>query len=116
MEISDELRYRILKVLEQNPGASQRDLARELGISLGKLNYCLHALVGRGLIKMRNFKNSRNKLAYLYLLTPSGAEEKGRIAYRFLRQRLAEVEALREEIASARKQVAGDRVPKAKLI
>lgn len=116
MEISDELRYRILKVLEQNPGASQRDLAGELGISLGKLNYCLHALMERGLIKARNFKNSRNKLAYLYLLTPSGVEEKARIAYRFLRQRIAEVEALRKEIAAARKQVSGKRPPKVKAI
>jgi EPS-associated MarR family transcriptional regulator len=105
MEISEELRYRMFKLLEQNPGASQREMAVQLGISLGKLNYCLRALMGRGLVKARNFKNSRNKMAYLYLLTPAGAEEKARITYAFLRQRIAEVEALKEEIAAARKAV-----------
>ena len=66
-----------MRVLEANPGMSQRDLARKLGISLGKANYCLQALIRKGWIKARNFKNSQNKAAYMYLLTPRGLEMKG---------------------------------------
>ena len=98
MELSSDLRYQILKALEQSPDASQRELARVLGISLGKVNFCLRALIGKGLIKARNFKNSQNKWAYMYLLTPSGVEEKSRVTFQFLRQKIAEVEKLQEEI------------------
>jgi len=104
MELSSELRYQLLKTLEGNPDASQRDLAQTLGVSLGKVNYCLQALVRKGLIKARNFKNSRNKLAYMYFLTPAGVEEKSRVTFQFLRQRLAEVEQLQEEIEAMRSE------------
>ena len=104
MELSSELRYQLLKTLEGNPDASQRDLAQALGVSLGKINYCLRALLGKGLIKARNFKNSRNKLAYMYYLTPAGAEEKSRVTLQFLRQRLAEVEQLQKEIEVMRSE------------
>ena len=72
--MTDEAHYKILRILESNPGMSQRDIARELGVSLGKVNYCLKALVQKGHVKAKNFKNSQNKAGYLYLLTPGGVK------------------------------------------
>ncbi|MEO1766444.1 MarR family EPS-associated transcriptional regulator [Thiobacter aerophilum] len=99
-------RYRLLKLLEANPEASQRALARELGVSLGKVNYCLRALMDKGWVKARNFRNSDNKLAYLYVLTPKGAAEKARLTVEYLRIKLAEAEALEREIAALRAEAA----------
>src|SRR5688572_21511336 len=96
--LSDETHYRLLTYLTEHPEASQRELASELGVSVGKINYCLRALLGKGLVKIRNFKNSNNKLAYAYLLTPSGFEEKANVTYRFFQRKLAEYEALSKEI------------------
>ena len=96
--LSDELRYRILKLVEENPSVSQRELAEVLGVSLGKANYCLHALIQRGLVKIRRFTNSRRKSAYLYTITPSGVKEKIKTAYRFLEIKRREYEALEREI------------------
>lgn len=96
--LTDEYRYKILKALEQNPEISQRDLARELGISLGRVNFCLKALIDVGLLKVSNFRNSRNKLAYMYLLTPSGVKEKSLITERFLKLKLKEYQTLEAEI------------------
>ena|SRR5215471_15080670 len=103
--LSDEYRSKILKLLEEEPKISQRELARELGVSLGKANYCLQALVEKGLIKASNFKNSRNKKAYMYLLTSKGMAEKAHATARFLERKLAEYEALRREIASLRREM-----------
>ncbi len=100
--LTDEYRYKILKALEKNPEISQRDLARELGVSLGRANYCLKALIDVGLLKVSNFKNSKNKLAYMYLLTPSGVKEKSAITERFLKAKLQEYASLEAEIASLR--------------
>lgn len=100
--LTEEVRYKLLKLLEPNPQLSQREVARELGISLGKVNYCLKALVDRGWIKAANFKNSKNKSAYMYLLTPRGIEEKARVTARFLQSRLRDYEALRAEIEQLR--------------
>lgn len=94
----DEIRYRVFKVLETNPRISQRELADELGISLGKVNYCLKELIKKGFVKVTNFKNSQSKRAYLYYLTPTGADEKVRVTYRFLRAKIEEFEALKAEI------------------
>lgn len=99
-------RYRLLKLLEARPEVSQRELARELGVSLGKVNYCLRALVDKGWVKARNFRNSRNKLAYLYVLTPRGVAEKARLTVEYLKIKLAEAEALEEEIATLRAEAA----------
>jgi EPS-associated MarR family transcriptional regulator len=99
-------RYRLLKLLEANPEASQRAIARELGVSLGKVNYCLRALMDKGLVKACNFRNSENKLAYLYVLTPKGVAEKTRLTVEFLRIKLAEAEALEQEIATLREEAA----------
>ncbi len=97
-DVSDEVRYRLLKYLAQHPDASQRELARELGISVGKANYCLHALVKKGLVKVRNFKKSKSKAAYVYLLTPRGVEEKINTTYAFLRRKIAEYDTVVAEI------------------
>ena len=96
--LTEEVRYKLLKLLESNAGVSQRDVSRELGVSLGKVNYCLRALVDRGFVKAANFKNSRNKAAYMYLLTPRGIEERARVTARFLQVKMREYEALRTEI------------------
>lgn len=96
--IADEIRYRLLRYFEQHPHASQRELARELGVSVGKVNYCLRALIKQGWLKMRNFRGSANKLAYTYVLTPKGLEEKVSVTARFLRRKIAEYDALSEEI------------------
>lgn len=96
--LTDEYRYKILKLIEADSEISQRELAKALGISLGKTNFCLKALIEKGLLKVSNFKNNKNKLAYMYLLTPSGIEEKSMITVRFLKAKIAEYEALSAEI------------------
>jgi EPS-associated MarR family transcriptional regulator len=100
--LSDEYRYRILKILESNPSASQRQIAGELGISVGKVNYCLQALIEKGLIKVSNFQRSKGKRAYLYLLTPKGIREKASVTLRFLRLKLSEYEALQQDLSELR--------------
>lgn len=102
MNLTTEMRLQLLRALEANPDASQRDLAHALGISLGKVNYCLRALMRKGIIKARNFKNSRRKLAYMYQLTPAGVEEKSRLTVQFLRQKIQEVNKLKSEIEALR--------------
>ncbi len=103
--LTDEYRYKILKLVESKPEISQRELASELGISLGKANFCLKALIDRGLLKANNFRNSKNKLAYMYLLTPSGIEEKASITVRFLKYKIQEFEALQLEIEELTRDV-----------
>jgi EPS-associated MarR family transcriptional regulator len=97
-EVTDEYRYRIMSLLEREPGLSQRELAARLGISLGKVNFCLQALIEKGLLKANTFYNSRNKRAYLYVLTPNGIRERAQLTVRFLERKTAEYEALRAEI------------------
>lgn len=104
--LTDETRYKLLQRLEANPQASQRELASALGISLGKANYCLNALMAKGLVKARNFTNSQNKRAYMYYLTPQGMREKARVTVRFFRQRMQEYEALQREIETLRREAA----------
>ncbi|MEZ0317538.1 MAG: MarR family EPS-associated transcriptional regulator [Methylophilaceae bacterium] len=102
--LTDEYRYKILKLVEANPEVSQRELASQLGISLGKANFCLKALIGVGLLKVTNFRNSKNKLAYMYLLTPSGIEAKTTITMLFLKQKVQEYERLQREIDELRRE------------
>ena len=102
--LTDEYRYKILKLVETNPEISQRELASQLGISLGKANFCLKALIDIGLLKATNFRNSKNKLAYMYLLTPNGLEEKASITMRFLKFKLQEYEELQVEIEELRRE------------
>jgi len=96
--LTDEYRYKILKLLEVNPEISQRELAEQLGVSLGKANFCLKSLIEVGLLKVTNFKNSKNKSAYMYLLTPSGIEEKAKVTVTFLKNKIQAYEALKSEI------------------
>ena len=102
---TEDARYRILKTLEANPDLSQRQLAEALGVSLGKVNYCLQALIGKGLIKAKNFSQSENKRRYLYVLTPAGIEKKAAMTKRFLHRKMAEYEALRIEIEEIQKEM-----------
>lgn len=102
--LNDEYRYKLLKRLEREPEVSQRELAKDLGISLGKVNYCMKALIERGLVKANNFRNSSNRSAYAYYLTPKGLEEKARVTIAFLKHKLAEYEALKCEIDNLQRE------------
>ena len=103
---NDDTSYGLLKTLENNPSLSQRDLAKRLGVSLGKINFCLNALIEKGCLKVNNFRNSENKLAYAYLLTPRGIEERARMTVEFLQIRMREYELLRAEIEELRREAA----------
>ena len=103
--IDDRTSYGLLKTLENSPGLSQRDLAKRLGVSLGKVNYCLNALIEKGWLKVDNFRNSENKLAYAYLLTPQGVEKKACLTIQFLQMKIREYEHLHTEIAELKREV-----------
>lgn len=103
--LTDEYRYKILRLVESNPQISQREIAKQLGISLGKANFCLKALIEVGMVKVSNFRNSKKKLAYMYLLTPSGIEAKSAITLRFLKRKIEEHDALLKELEELRKEV-----------
>lgn len=100
-----ETNLKLLRYLEAHPQVSQRELAEHLGVSLGKANYCLKALIEKGLVKARNFKNNDNKRQFLYLLTPSGVEAKARITVSFLRRKMQEYEELKSEITQLQQEV-----------
>ena len=102
----EDTHLRLLRLLEARPDLSQRDLAHELGISLGKINYCLNALIGKGWVKVRNFRNNQNKLSYAYLLTPRGIERKAAITVQFLRRKMNEYEDLKKEIELLQHEIA----------
>ena len=91
-------KYQLLKSLEQDANLTQRQLSEELGISLGKVNYCLKSLIQRGFVKINNFKNSNHKLQYSYLLTPKGIEEKTKLTIEFLKVKTEEYEVLKKEV------------------
>ena len=99
-----DLPYYLLRQLKDEPAASQRGLAEQFGVSLGKVNYCLRALVDKGLVKANNFRRSDNKLAYAYVLTPAGLEEKRRLTKAFLQRKIAEFELLQQEIEILQKE------------
>jgi EPS-associated MarR family transcriptional regulator len=103
---TDEVSHRLLRMIQQRPGLTQREAAVELGVSLGRINYCLKALVGQGYVKLGNFRRSTNKRKYGYLLTHAGLEEKARITLRFLRRKLDEYECLKREIELLASEVA----------
>ena len=107
--MTEDTHYQVLRILEQTPRISQRELGKEMGVSLGKVNYCLKALVDKGMVKVSNIKNSANKWAYFYVLTPRGMEAKARISVRFLQRKLEEYETLRAEIDQLQIEVAAQR-------
>jgi EPS-associated MarR family transcriptional regulator len=102
--VYEESHLKVLRLLEADPGLSQRDLSQALGISLGKTNYCVRALLDKGLIKMRNFRNNENKLGYAYLLTPAGITAKAELTRNFLKIKLREYEMLRQEIEELKRE------------
>lgn len=106
--MDDSTSYRIYKLIHDNPEISQRELARILGISLGKANYCLQGLIGKGMIKASRFCNNKNKSVYLYLLTPKGIEDKAKVTLRYLKRRMKEYDEIREEIAQIKEEMAPD--------
>ncbi|MHB1201430.1 MAG: MarR family EPS-associated transcriptional regulator [Polaromonas sp.] len=103
--LQEENHLKVLRLLEVSPRLSQRELADALGVSLGKANYCLKALLAKGYIKMQSFNKSRNKLAYAYLLTPTGITEKAGLTVRFLARKVAEYESLTLEIAALKSEM-----------
>jgi EPS-associated MarR family transcriptional regulator len=97
-KLQEDTNFRVMRILQENPDLTQRELAEKLGISVGGLNYCLKALMGKGLVKMKNFANSKSKFGYVYVLTPSGMAERAAITHRFLKRKMEEYEALKIEI------------------
>ena len=95
---NQQSKYQLLKSLEQDANLTQRQLSEELGISLGKVNYCLNSLIQKGFVKINNFKNSNHKLQYSYLLTPKGIEEKTKLTIEFLKVKTEEYEELKKEV------------------
>ena len=100
---------KVLRRLHQTPQVSQRNLAKELGISLGSINFCFQALVEKGCIKMQNFRQSKNKLRYAYLLTPQGMTEKSKLTAEFMKRKVAEYEALQLEIEILKSEISIER-------
>jgi EPS-associated MarR family transcriptional regulator len=98
MLVPDSSILRVLRLLDSGPRLTQREMARELGVSLGKANYCLHALLGKGFVKIQNFRRSTNKRGYVYLLTPEGVAAKAELTRQFLARKREEYDELRLEI------------------
>jgi EPS-associated MarR family transcriptional regulator len=107
-QLQEDTHFRVLSLLESQPDLNQREMAKALGVSLGGINYCLRALVAKGLIKMHNFQANDNKLGYAYLLTPQGMTEKIALTGRFLKRKQEEYAALKAEIEALQKAVAGE--------
>ena len=99
----DQVHFDLLRKLEANPKYTQRELSKEMGISLGKVNYCINKLITKGWVKLSNFRRNPNKVGYIYLLTPKGVEEKTRLTFPFLKIKMDEYEMLKEEISSLEK-------------
>ncbi|TSA40698.1 MAG: MarR family EPS-associated transcriptional regulator [Methylococcaceae bacterium] len=106
-KLQEDTNYRVMRLLEENPDMTQRELAECLGVSVGGLNYCLKALIEKGWVKMHNFSHSKNKFGYMYLLTPSGIAEKSALTSRFLKRKLEEYDALKAEIEALQTEIKG---------
>lgn len=104
-KIQEDTYFRVMRILQENPDLTQRELAEKLGVSVGGLNYCIKALIEKGLVKMKNFAGSKNKFGYVYVLTPGGVAEKAAITHRFLQRKMEEYEALKAEIEALSSEV-----------
>lgn len=104
----EETHYKVMRLLEENPDLTQRELAQSLGVSLGSVNYCLRALVDKGWVTIKNFAYSKNKFGYIYVLTPTGLAEKVIITQRFLQRKMDEYEQLKAEIEALKSEVKND--------
>ena len=103
--LHEDTNFRLMRILEVNPKLSQREMGKALGISFGGINYCLNALVAKGLVKIENFSHNQNKFGYVYLLTPSGIAEKAALTSVFLKRKMEEYEALKVEIAMLKSEI-----------
>jgi EPS-associated MarR family transcriptional regulator len=111
-KLQEDTYFRVLRILQERPDVTQREIAQLLGVSTSGLNYCLNALIDKGWVKVHNFSESKNKFGYVYLLTPSGIAEKAALTGRFLQRKLLEYEAMRAEIESLSSEVyAGSEPP-----
>lgn len=97
-DLQEDTNFRVMQLLQENPDLTQRELAKKLGVSVGGLNYCLKALMEKGLVKMQNFTHSKNKFGYVYVLTPRGIAEKAKLTGNFLKRKMEEYESLKAEI------------------
>ena len=100
-----EIRYRLLKILSEEPKLGQREMAKRMGISLGKVNFCISELAAKGWIKITRLKSARKKIPYIYMLTPKGLEEKGKLTVRFLKTKLAEYKEIRNQVEELHNEV-----------
>jgi EPS-associated MarR family transcriptional regulator len=108
--IQEETHFRIMRILQDNPDLTQRELADKLGLSVGGVNYCLSALMDKGYVKMGNLQKSKNKFKYVYLLTPNGIAEKVALTSRFLKRKMEEYDALKVEIEALKAEAGEDQV------
>ena len=105
-KLQEDTNFRLMQLLHDNPHLSQREMAKALGISFGAINYCLKALIEKGLIKIHNFSQNQNKFGYSYLLTPGGISEKAMLTSHFLKRKLEEYEQLKAEIKALKLELA----------
>lgn len=103
-KLQEDINFRVMRLLQENPDLTQRELAEKLGVSVGGLNFCLKALMEKGLVKMQNFTTSKNKFGYVYVLTPRGIAEKAKLTTSFLKRKMAEYDALKEEIETLKRE------------
>ena len=104
-KLQEDTNFRLMKLLHDNPRLSQREMAKALGLSFGGINYCLNALIEKGLVKIYNFSQNENKFGYAYLLTPSGISEKAMLTGSFLKRKLKEYDALKAEIKALKMEI-----------
>lgn len=104
-KLQEDTYFRVMRMLQENPDLTQRELAERLGISVGGLNYCLKALIEKGLVKMKNFAHAKNKFGYVYVLTPRGLSERAALTQVFLARKMEEYELLKAEIAALKAEV-----------
>ena len=109
--LEQDIRYRLFKILSDNPDITQREIAQRMGISLGKTNYCVSEFVRKGFLKMHRFGQSKTKFGYIYILTPSGMEEKATLAVRFLKRKLQEYEQIKQQIQELSKDIDSENLP-----
>ncbi len=104
-QLQEDTYFRVMRMLQDNPDLTQREIAQQLGVSTSGLNYCLNALIDKGWVKVQNFQNSKNKFKYVYLLTPQGIAERMALTDRFLKRKMTEYEALKSEIELLQQEV-----------
>jgi EPS-associated MarR family transcriptional regulator len=106
-KIQEETHFRLMRAIQENPDITQRELAAQLGMSVGGINYCLSALINKGFVKMTNFQKSKNKFKYIYLLTPRGISEKVTLTGLFLKRKMEEYDSLKDEIERLKVELGG---------